>query len=239
MAGEYVGAYIGEESNYMSQSADHPIPQNDKHTVWVVEDNEEFGRQLAGLLNLSDTFSCEHVFTACEPALGLLHNDELPDLILMDIGLPGMNGIEGVREIKAVAPSVEVVILTVFEDSEKVFQAISAGASGYLHKSATLETIVESLKSILAGGAPINPQIARRMLEMFAQFSAPHGNYHLSPREKEILRLLVDGLTKKDIADRLFLSFHTIDNHLRNMYGKLQVQSRSGAVAKALKERLL
>ncbi|MBM2841812.1 MAG: response regulator receiver [Bacteroidetes bacterium] len=223
----------------MSQSTNHRIPQNEKHTVWVVEDNEEFGLQLAGLLNISDSFTCEHVFTACEPAVELLRDDALPDLILMDIGLPGMNGIEGVREIKAVAPSVEVVILTVFEDSEKVFQAISAGASGYLHKSATLETIVESLKSILAGGAPINPQIARRMLEMFAQFSAPHANYHLSPREKEILRLLVDGLTKKEIADKLFLSFHTIDNHLRNMYGKLQVQSRSGAVAKALKERLL
>jgi DNA-binding NarL/FixJ family response regulator len=223
----------------MNQSTFRNIPQDERRTVWVVEDNDEFGRQLAGLLNLSDSFACEHVFTACEPALGLLHNDELPDLILMDIGLPGMSGIEGVREIKTLAPSVEVVILTVFEDSEKVFQAIGAGASGYLHKSATLETIVESLKSILAGGAPINPQIARRMLEMFSQFSAPQGNYNLSPREKEILRLLVDGLTKKEIAEKLFLSFHTIDNHLRNMYGKLQVQSRSGAVAKALKERLL
>ena len=223
----------------MNQPTFRYNPRDEKHTVWVVEDNEEFGHQLSGLLNLSDSFTCEHLFTACEPALHLLRNDALPDLVLMDIGLPGMNGIEGVREIKAVAPSVEVVILTVFEDSEKVFQAIGAGASGYLHKSATLETIVESLKSILAGGAPINPQIARRMLEMFAQFSAPHANYHLSPREKEILRLLVDGLTKKEIADKLFLSFHTIDNHLRNMYGKLQVQSRSGAVAKALKERLL
>lgn len=223
----------------MNQPIFRNIPQDEKRTVWVVEDNEEFGRQLAGLLNLSETFACEHVFTACEQALDLLHRDELPDLILMDIGLPGMSGIEGVREIKALAPSVEMVILTIFEDSEKVFQAIGAGASGYLHKSSTLETIVESLKSILAGGAPINPQIARRMLEMFAQFSTPHRNYHLSPREQEILRLLVDGLTKKEIAYKLFLSFHTIDNHLRNMYSKLQVQSRSGAVAKALKERLL
>jgi DNA-binding NarL/FixJ family response regulator len=223
----------------MSQSTFRYNLLDEKRTVWVVEDNEEFGRQLSGLLNLCEAFACEHVFTACEPALELLQCDELPDLILMDIGLPGMSGIEGVREIKMLAPSVEVVILTVFEDSEKVFQAISAGASGYLHKSSSLEVIVESLKSILAGGAPINPQIARRMLEMFAQFSAPHGNYHLSPREKEILGLLVDGLTKKEIAEKLFLSFHTIDNHLRNIYGKLQVQKRSGAVAKALKERLL
>ncbi len=222
----------------------HPPTNNDntasvKYTVWVVEDNEEFGRQLAGLLNLSESFTCEHIFTACEPAVDLLRDDALPDLILMDIGLPGMSGIDGVREIKSVAPSVEVVILTVFEDSEKVFQAIGAGASGYLHKSSSLETIIESLKSIFAGGAPINPQIARRVLEMFARFSAPHADYHLSPRETEILHHLVDGLTKKEIADKLFLSFHTIDNHLRNIYGKLQVQTRSGAVAKALKERLL
>lgn len=210
-----------------------------KNTVWVVEDNEEFGRQLTGLLNLSDSFVCERNFTACEPAIDLLRDGDLPDVILMDIGLPGMSGIEGVREIKAMAPSIEVVILTIFEDNQKIFEAISAGASGYLHKSSSLDVIVDSLESILAGGAPINPQIARSVLEMFTKFSNPQGNYHLSPREKEILRFLVDGLTKKEIADKIFLSFHTIDNHVRNIYGKLRVQTRSGAVAKALKERLL
>lgn len=213
--------------------------RNQKHSIWVVEDNEEFGRRLADMLNLSDSFVCDRVFTACEPAIDLLREGDLPDVILMDIGLPGMSGIEGVREIKAMAPSIEVVILTVFEDNEKVFQAIGAGASGYLHKSSSLETVIESLESILAGGAPINPQIARRVLEMFARFSTPQGDYHLSPREKEILGFLVDGLTKKEIAEKLFLSFHTIDNHVRNTYGKLRVQTRSGAVAKALKERLL
>ncbi|HTX19147.1 MAG TPA: response regulator transcription factor [Bacteroidota bacterium] len=210
-----------------------------KHTVWVIEDNEEFSRQIAGLLNLSDSFACERVFAACEPAIDLLRDGELPDVILMDIGLPGMSGIEGVREIKAMSPSIEIVILTVFEDNQKIFEAISAGASGYLHKSSSLEVIVDSLESILAGGAPINPQIARSVLEMFARFSNPQRNYHLSPREKEILRFLVDGLTKKEIADKIFLSFHTIDNHVRNIYGKLRVQTRGGAVAKALKERLL
>lgn len=222
----------------MSRPTIHHTLQDVKHTVWVVEDNEEFGRQLSGLLNLSEMFLCEHVFTACEPAIELLRADALPDLILMDIGLPGMSGIEGVREIKAIAPSVEIIILTVFEDNENVVEAIGAGASGYLHKSSSLETIVESLKSVLTGGAPINPQIARRVLEMFAR-STTHGDYHLSTREKEILRLLVDGLTKKEIANKLFLSFHTIDNHVRNIYGKLRVQTRGGAVAKALKERLL
>lgn len=223
----------------MTPTDDHPLATGDKRSVWIVEDNEDFGKQLAGLLNLSDPFVCEQVFGTCEPALALLNSDELPDLILMDIGLPGMSGIDGVRAIKAVAPSVEVVILTIFEDSEKVVQAIGAGASGYLHKSATLDAIVEALKSILAGGAPINPQIARRVLEMFAELSAPRSTYNLSPREQHILRHLVDGLTKKEIAEQLFLSFHTIDNHLRNIYTKLQVQTRSKAVAKALKERLI
>lgn len=210
-----------------------------KYSIWIVEDNAAFGRQLADLLNLSRKFTCDRIFTNCEQALDLLRSGELPDIVLMDIGLPGMSGIEGVRQIKAMASSVEVVILTVFEESEKVFEAISAGASGYLHKSSSLELIVESLESILAGGAPINPQIARKVLEMFAHLATPQGDYHLSAREKEILRHLVDGLTKKEIAEKLFLSFHTIDNHLRNIYTKLQVQSRSSAVSKALKERLL
>ena len=214
-------------------------PSERRNTVWVVEDNDEFRRQLAGLLNLSHEFVCEREFGLCEPAIDLLRDGALPDVILMDIGLPGMSGIQGIREIKAIAPSIEIVVLTVFEDDQKVFEAITAGASGYLHKSSSLEIVVESLESILAGGAPINPQIARSVLEMFARLSTPVGDYHLSPREKEILRFLVDGLTKKEIADRIFLSFHTIDNHVRNIYGKLRVQTRTGAVAKALKERLL
>ena len=222
----------------MKNSTKHN-PAVQKYSIWIVEDNAPFGRQLADLLNLSRRFVCDRTFTSCEEALDLLRTGELPDIVLMDIGLPGMSGIEGVRQIKSKASSIEVVILTVFEESEKVFEAISAGASGYLHKSSSLEVIVDSLESILAGGAPINPQIARKVLEMFAHLATPQSDYHLSPREKEILAHLVEGLTKKEIANKLFLSFHTIDNHLRNIYTKLQVQSRTSAVSKALKERLL
>lgn len=208
-------------------------------SVWVVEDNTDFGQELAKVLNSSDAFACQQIFTACEPALELLKKGELPDLILMDIGLPGLNGIEGIRRAKQISPSVKIVMLTVFEDTDSIVQAIGAGASGYLHKSAPLDSAVQLLSSVLAGGAPISPQIARTMLDLFAQASSPHADYSLTPRELEILRLLVEGLTKKQIAERLNLSFHTIDNHLRNVYSKLRVQSRSGAVAKALKERLL
>ncbi len=210
-----------------------------KHQVWVVEDNDEFRKELARVLDGSGVFRCEHAFAACEPALNLLRSGALPDLILMDIGLPGLSGIEGIQRAKEISPSVQVVMLTVFEDTDSIIRAIAAGASGYLHKSAPIASAIESLKSILAGGAPMSPQIARKMLEVFAEQSSPATDYSLTPREREILRLLVDGLTKKEIADKLFLSFHTIDNHLRNIYTKLRVQSRSSAVSKALKERLL
>ena len=210
-----------------------------RHQVWVIEDNEGFRNELVRLLETSDVFHCEHHFGSCEPALALLREGELPDLILMDIGLPGLSGIEGIRRAKDISPSVKVVMLTVFEDSDTIVQAIAAGASGYLHKGAPIEETLESLKSILAGGAPMTPQIARKMLDLFAARTAPTADYSLTPREHEILKLLVDGLTKKEIADKLFLSFHTIDNHLRNIYTKLRVQSRSSAVSKALKERLL
>jgi len=211
----------------------------DRRTVWVVEDDERFGTQLARLINMSDVFACEQVYRACEPALEALHQEIPPDILLMDIGLPGMNGIEGVRRVKIVAPAVQVVMLTVYEDSDSIVQAISAGAAGYLHKGSSLDAIVDSMKSMLNGGAPINPQIARKVLDLFAHFSAPSIDYGLTTREKEVLGLLVDGLVKKEIADRLFVSYNTIDKHVRNIYGKLQVQTRSGAVAKAFKERLL
>ena len=211
----------------------------DHRTVWIVEDDERFGTQLARLINMSDMFTCEQVYRACEPALEALHREIPPDILLMDIGLPGMNGIEGVRRVKIVAPAVQVVMLTVYEDSDSIIQAIGAGAAGYLHKGSSLEAIVDSLKSMLNGGAPINPQIAKKVLDLFSRFSAPSSDYGLTTREKEVLGLLVDGLVKKEIADRLFVSYNTIDKHVRNIYGKLQVQTRSGAVAKAFKERLL
>ena len=211
----------------------------EKRVVWVVEDNPEFGAQLGSLLNLSEEFHCSQILTACEPALDLLRDDVLPDIILMDLGLPGMHGIEGIREIKNIAPVVNIVVLTVFEDSETIVQAISAGASGYLLKSSSLETTIDALKTILSGGAPMSPQVAKKILALFSTATQQSSQYNLSKREKQILTYLVDGYIKKEIAAKLDVSFHTIDHHLRNIYTKLHVQSRSGAVAKALKERLL
>jgi DNA-binding NarL/FixJ family response regulator len=150
-----------------------------------------------------------------------------------------MSGIECTRAIRRQNPAIPVVMLTVHQSNERIFEAICAGASGYLLKSQTGEEILEELDVVLGGGAAINGQIARRVLEMFSRMAAPHADYGLSDREREILEHLVGSYTKNQIAQRLGLSVHTIDAHVRNIYVKLHVHSRSGAVAKALKENLL
>ena len=207
-------------------------------TIWMVEDTMSFRKNIAILLNETEGLRCEQTFSRCEDMLAAL-NDDLPDIILMDIGLPGMDGIEGMKRVKILAPSVQVIILTVFDDYEKIFRAICAGASGYLLKSASAEKIIESLEEILEGGAPMSAQIARKVLTMFPQGREPQSNYALTPREREILKLVVDGFIKKEMASQTGLSYHTIDKHVRNIYEKLNVHTRTGAVSKALKEGLL
>jgi DNA-binding NarL/FixJ family response regulator len=207
--------------------------------VWMVEDDTLYRESVKEILSRTQEFVCECAFTACEEALEALENDDAPRLLLMDIGLPGMSGIEGMRRVKELSPATDVLILTIYEDNERVFEAICAGASGYLLKSSSADEIVGALKQVLKGGAPMNAQIARRVLDLFARLAPPKGKYELSPREKEVLAALVDGLSEKEIADKLVVSFHTIDTHLKNIYQKLHVHTRSGVVAKVLKERLL
>ena len=207
-------------------------------TLWVIEDNETYRDTIAALVDSTDGMRCTHVFPSCEKALSALEDEFAPEIILMDIGLPGMSGIEGLKRIKAISPSTGVIMLTVFDDEKEVFESICAGASGYLLKSAQPHEIVEALRQVLGGGAPMDARIARKVLDMFSRFSVPTGEYGLTGREKEILRLIVDGLTVKGIAERLFLSFRTVDTHVKNIYAKLQVHTRSGAVAKAFRERL-
>ena len=208
-------------------------------SVWIIEDDEWFVKQLVKLLALSPVFSCESEFRTCEPALERLQKEDPPDIILMDIGLPGMSGIEGIKRIRAITPEVKIVVLTVFEDSNNIVQAISSGAAGYLLKGSSLETTIDSLKSIVTGGAPINPQIAKKILDVFAHTHSGQNDYGLTPREKEVLAYLVEGLQMKHIADRMFITFHTVDKHVRSIYAKLQVPSRSVAIVKALRENLL
>jgi len=195
---------------------------------------------VARVINRANAMRCDHSFSTCEEALSALSSGAAPDVVLLDVGLPRMNGIQGIREIKARAPSTHVVMLTVFDDHEKVFNAICAGASGYLLKTADDQAIVNAIQEVLNGGAPMNPRVARMVLGMFTRLTEPaKRDYGLSARETQILELMSHGLIKKEIADRLGLSYHTVDNHLRSIYSKLHVHTRGGAVAKALTEKLL
>jgi DNA-binding NarL/FixJ family response regulator len=211
-----------------------------KTVVWLIEDHADSRRVLARVLNQVSTMQCPCAFASCEDALAALRTNPSPEVILLDIGLPGMSGIEGIRRIKALAPGTHVIMLTVFDDQEKVFNAICAGASGYLLKTADEDAIAGAIQEVLEGGAPINPRVARLVLNMFASRSAPPAQkYSLSDREREVLELMVQGLIKKEVAERLHLSYHTVDNHFRSIYAKLLVHTRGGAVAKAVSEHLV
>ena len=211
-----------------------------KTVVWLIEDHADSRRVLARVLNRAATMQCPCAFASCEEALAALQTNPHPDVVLLDIGLPGMNGIEGIRRIKALSPATHVIMLTVFDDQEKVFNAICAGASGYLLKTADEDAVAAAVQEVLHGGAPITPRVARLVLNMFPLRPAPPAqDYGLSDREREVLELMVQGLVKKEVADRLHVSYHTVDNHFRSIYTKLQVHTRGGAVARAVSEHLV
>ena len=211
---------------------------SEKKSVWIIEDNQHFRKTLVGLINQSEDFICKYYYSSCEDALEFISDVEPPEIILLDIGLPGMSGIEGIKRIKEISPATLIIILTIHDDHNSVFDAISSGASGYLLKDSSPERVIDAFNEVLSGGAPINPQIAKKIIEKFKENTPLAGNYNLTTREKEILKLLVDGLNKKQIANKLFLSFHTVNTHIKNIYEKLQVSTRSGVVSKAFKEKL-
>jgi DNA-binding NarL/FixJ family response regulator len=174
-----------------------------------------------------------------EEALAAIGRD-LPHVALVDIGLPGMSGIEGIRLLKERHPRVVLLMLTVYDDDDRIFQALCAGACGYLLKKTAPARLLESLKEAVNGGAPISPEVARRVVELFRTFAPPvHLDYNLSPHELRLLKLLVEGHNYKTSAAHLGVSVNTISFHMRHIYEKLQVHSKSGAVAKALRHRLI
>ena len=214
-------------------------PEGEDIEVWVVEDDQRFRSGLQELIGTTPGMRCDHVFERCEEALQALKAKGPPQIMLVDIGLPGMSGIEGIRQMKLLSPATEFVVLTVHEERQNVFDAICAGATGYLVKNLPPEAIIEKIKEAAGGGAPMDPVIARRVLELLSGGSGRREAYELTDREQEVLKLMVQGMTRLEIAERLFVSSFTINTHSRNIYEKLHVHTRGGAVAKALKERLV
>lgn len=249
----------------MAEAAETPSPASSAPVkVWLVEDHKTYGERLMRALNRVEDVACEQRFTAVEDAQAKLQTqgaaDAAPAVLLLDVELPGMSGIEGIAGLKAMAPKLAIVILTVFEDDDKIFRAICAGAAGYLLKTASVEDIAAAIRTAAAGGSPINPAIARRVLEMFSKANAAPGStgkvaqvdvavndagrsgqaaYGLTPREQQILELLVQGHTIKHAAGEMGIGYYTADEYIRSVYEKLQVRSRGGAIAKAVKERLV
>ena len=217
--------------------------KNEKSThVWLVEDNVMFSAGVERVVNSLDGMVCKARFNSVEAAFTALDNNPPPDVILLDVQLPGMDGITALGTFRERAPDARVIILTVFDDSEKIFRAVCAGASGYVLKDSRIGQIGEAIKQVMDGGAPMTPEVAKKVLDEFARIepTAPQTeDYHLTPREREILRLLADGLLKKEIADALDLSPSTVSGHLQRVYVKLHVNTNTGAVAKALREKII
>jgi len=205
--------------------------------VGIVEDNKKIRDLIQRYLDMQDELRCPVAVESVEEMLEYLKEQEPPRVILMDIQLPGMSGIEGMKRIKQQYPDVEIIMLTVYHDSHKIFDSLCAGASGYLLKSTSLPDIRDSIKNLLNGGAPMSPQIARKVIHFFNKQAEDNkeNDSSLTPREQDIVNGLVDGLSYKMIADRYDISIDTVRAHIRNIYKKLHVNSKAEVIAKSLR----
>ena len=211
--------------------------EDEKINIAIVDDDEEIRRSICWIINQSPKFYCSATWKNCGDAL---KNIELnpPNVILMDIGLPDKSGIECVKKIKDLFPGIQILMLTVYSDEEKIFHSIRAGAVGYILKNISSEKLLEAIWDANNGGAPMSGEIARKVLNYFRHPKDDNITSKLSSREVEVLECLIAGHTYKAIAEKLFLSVHTVRFHLHNIYEKLHVKSRSEAVSLAVKNKL-
>jgi DNA-binding NarL/FixJ family response regulator len=207
--------------------------------IAIIEDQREVREGLAVLINGTPGFKCTGNYRTMEDALLVLEK-EPPDVLLTDLGLPLMSGTEGIRILKQRHPDLHILALTVYNDEEDIFEALCAGASGYLLKNTPPARLLECLKEVIDGGAPMSPEVARRVVRLFRDISPPaKSEYQLTPQETELLKLMVEGNNYKAAAAKLGITINTVSFHARNIYEKLQVHSKSEAVAKALRNRLI
>ena len=206
-----------------------------KKRVLIVEDDKEIRNSFVVIVNSSSQFNVVNGYSSCEEAIKHLNHDK-PDIILMDIELPGgMNGIKGAKIIKDKWPTADIIMVTVYEDSDMVFEALKSGASGYITKSANYRELLSALEEISKGGAPMSSKIARLVIDNFHV----NPNSPLTKRETEILQLISEGKTYTQISEQLFISKETSKTHIKNIYAKLQVNCKSEAIAKATSEKLI
>lgn len=208
----------------------------DQATVWVVEDHDLFRQTLKSVLDKSGRFHCPQAFSTSEDALRALEREEPPDVILLDIELPGMDGVTAIPLFKRASPGIQIVIQTVHDDNNTLYRAYDAGALGYMLKSDTRERIFEAIDDVLIGGASLNRFVTRKTLEMIT--GRKENDYGLTPRELQILRMYTRGGTKKSLSEDLHISSYTVDAHTRHIYRKLKVHSKSEAIAIAIMRRL-
>lgn len=209
--------------------------------VAIFEDNKHLRETFRLLLDSAEGFECTGAYNDCNNLVNDLVTHPC-DVVLMDIEMPGMNGIAATKIVKEHFPGMNILIQTIFFEDEHIFNAICAGASGYILKSTTPEGYLEAIKDVQAGGSPMTPGIARRVLELFKdkmQPASPSNKYDLTPQEKKVLKLLVDGKSYKLIAAELFVSVDTIKSHIKNIYGKLHVHSGTEAVSLALRDKIV
>lgn len=225
----------------MEQIIANQVPATNEKLVHVgiIEDKRELREGLMMLINGTPGYRCVQTSRSMEEALTKVRL-ELPDVMLVDIGLPGMSGIEGMKILKERYPELLIVALTVFDDDDNIFAALCAGASGYVLKKTPPARLLENLKELVSGGAPISPEVAARVIKLFKNYTPPAGaKTRLTQQETEILKLLVEGHNYKTAAAELGITSNTVAFHLRNIYQKLQVHSKSEAVAKALRMGLV
>jgi DNA-binding NarL/FixJ family response regulator len=203
-------------------------------TIAIVEDDTTIREAICNFLNEKESMECPMAFESVESLLHNLDKNSLPDIILMDIGLPGMSGISGIKLIKEKHPQINIIMLTVYSDSHRIFQSLCAGASGYLLKNAPFSEICKAIKIVYDGGSSMSPQIARKVIEHFQNIKKPDEHSSLTDKEKEIVAGLVDGLSYRRIAEQNFISVETVRSHIKNIYKKLHVHCKADVIKKSL-----
>jgi DNA-binding NarL/FixJ family response regulator len=225
--------------NFGVQEDLQTVSKNVPVKVAIIEDRREIRDGLTMLIDGTDGFHCTGSYRSMEEALSKI-GSAVPDVALCDIGLPGMSGIEGMQILKERFPNLLLLMLTIYDDDERIFDALCAGACGYLLKKTPPAKLLEALTDAVNGGSPMSPEVARRVITLFRDIRPPErADYHLTPHEIRILKLLVEGHNYKTAAFELNVSINTISFHMRHIYEKLQVHSKSEAVAKALRDRLV